>query len=80
MPDFGGHRHLTPLRFAMGRRTARRWAVYTPGGVLGREGPGLPGCYRLMAMATGSLPTVMALPGLPVAVLTGVTLWLPLPA
>jgi hypothetical protein len=29
-----------------------------------------------MAMATGWLPTVMAVPGLPVAVLTGVTVWL----
>jgi hypothetical protein len=33
-----------------------------------------------MAMATGLLPTVIALPGLLVAVLTGVTVWSLLPA
>lgn len=37
------------------------------------------GRYGVMAMATGSFPTVMALPGLLVAVLTGVTVWSLLP-
>ena len=40
----------------------------------------VPGGYGVMAMAAGWLPTVMALPGLLVAVLTGVTVWSLLPA
>lgn len=55
------------------------WVVAAPRWPL-VDHPHLPGRYRVIAMATGSLPTVMALPGVPVAVLTGVTVWLLLPA
>ncbi len=44
----------------------------------GRGRPGHPAAYRVIAMATGPLPTLMAVPALPVTIEIGVTVPEPL--
>ena len=71
---------LNPLRRTRQGPKAAQERSAVPDNQAGRGVACVPGGNGVMAMAAGWLPTVMVLPGLLVAVLTGVTVWSLLPA